>query len=120
MTIWKRFTFDSAHFLTGVPDGHKCARMHGHTYRLTVSITGEVDERGMIIEYAELAAAVEPVVAQVDHYTLNDIPGLENPTTEVLAPWLWDRIAAALPGFMIAVEVEESSTTGCVYSGPGK
>lgn len=115
MTIYKRFTFDSAHRLTRVPEGHKCATMHGHTYVLIVYVEGEPDESGMIIDYAELAAAVEPVVALVDHQTLNEIEGLENPTTEVLAPWLWERISSALIGYRIWVEVKESSTTGCVY-----
>lgn len=117
MTIYKEFTFDSAHRLTRVPAGHKCAQMHGHTYRLIVSIHGEPDESGMIIDYADLAAAVESVVRQVDHQTLNDIHGLENPTTEVVAPWLWRRIYAALPTHHMTLELKESSTTGCIYDG---
>lgn len=117
MTIYKEFTFDAAHKLTRVPAGHKCARMHGHTYRLIVSIEGEPDESGMIIDYADLAAAVEPILAQVDHHTLNDLHGLENPTTEVVAPWLWRRIHAALPKHVMTVELKESSSTGCVYDG---
>lgn len=116
MKIYKEFTFDSAHKLTRVPAGHKCANMHGHTYRLIVYISGEVDERGMVIDYAELAAAVAPILAQIDHQTLNDIHGLENPTTEVLAPWIWRRIHAALPNYAIDIEVKESSTTGCFCS----
>lgn len=118
MIIYKEFTFDSAHRLTRVPADHKCATMHGHTYRLIVSIHGEPDDRGMVIDYAELANAVGPIVASVDHQTLNQIYGLENPTTEVLAPWLWRRINAALPDYQMSVEVKESSTTGCIYSGP--
>lgn len=117
MRIYKDFTFDSAHKLTRVPAGHKCANMHGHTYVLRVFITGEPDDRGMLIDYAELADALAPIIKQVDHQTLNDIHGLDNPTTEVLAPWLWRRIKAALPDYDIAVEVKESSTTGCYYDG---
>ncbi len=118
MTIYKEFTFDSAHKLTRVPAGHKCANMHGHTYRLIVSIHGEPDETGMLIDYADLAAAVAPIILQVDHQTLNDLHGLENPTTEVVAPWLWRRIHAALPEHKMTVELKESSTTGCIYAGP--
>jgi len=116
VTIYKSFKFDSAHRLTGVPPDHKCAAMHGHTYELIVYITGKVDASGMVIDYADLAAAVEPILRQIDHKVLNDVHGLHNPTTEVLAPWLWRRVAAALPGHPdMSVEVKESSTTGCFY-----
>lgn len=115
MTIYKSFTFDSAHKLTKVPAGHKCATMHGHTYQLTVFVAGEPDESGMLIDYADLAGAVAPIVAQLDHQTLNDIHGLHNPTTEVLAPWIGLRVRAALPGRDISIEVKESSTTGCLW-----
>lgn len=115
MTIYKSFTFDAAHKLTRVPAGHKCANMHGHSYVLIVYVTGEADENGMIIDYGDLAAAVAPIVAQLDHQTLNDIHGLHNPTTEVLAPWIGRRVCAALPGFAIRVEVKESFTTGCTW-----
>lgn len=120
MTIYKEFTFDSAHKLTRVPADHKCATMHGHTYRLIVSVHGEPDDRGMIIDYAELTDAIAPILRQLDHQTLNGIHGLDNPTTEVLAPWIWRRLHAALPDYKISVEVKESSTTGCIYGGPRK
>lgn len=116
MTIYKSFTFDSAHRLTKVPADHKCATMHGHTYILIVFVTGEPGSAGMIIDYADLARAVEPIVRQVDHKTLNEIHGLENPTTEVLAPWLGRQISAALPECRIHIELKESSTTGCTWN----
>jgi 6-pyruvoyltetrahydropterin/6-carboxytetrahydropterin synthase len=117
LRIYKDFTFDAAHRLTLVPPEHKCATMHGHTYRLRVFVTGPTDAKGMVIDYAELATVVEPLVAQVDHQTLNNVAGLENPTTEVLVVWLWRQINAALREYTIAVEVKESSTTGCYYDG---
>lgn len=114
VTICKRFDFDAAHFLPNVKDGHKCKRLHGHTYRVDVFCRGEIDARGMVCDYAEIAEAWQHLDALLDHRLLNDVPGLENPTTEVLAPWILMRLksaAAHLPIFK--VRVYESSTTWC-------
>ena len=107
--ICKRFDFDAAHFLPNVPDGHKCKRMHGHTYVVEVRLKNNLDHRGFVADYAEIADFVNPVIARLDHYTLNDIEGLENPTTEVLCWWIWDNLRG-LDG-LCAVRVYESSTT---------
>lgn len=116
MEIYKAFTFDAAHRLTGVPKGHKCARLHGHTYALIVYCGGEPDAAtGMIVDYADMAAVVERRLASIDHHYLNNIPGLENPTTENLCRWLWPRLKAELPQ-LSRIELKESSTTGCIYS----
>lgn len=112
VTICKRFDFDAAHWLTGVPSDHKCARLHGHTYRVDVMLRGELDSRGMVVDYAEVAQAWQPLHDALDHRCLNDIPGLENPTTEHLAPWIVARLKTALPQ-LCAVRVWESSTTWC-------
>lgn len=117
-TISKAFTFDAAHRLPHVPEGHKCGRMHGHTYRLTVSLSGPViedgPEAGMVYEYGALADLVRPIVEELDHHTLNEIQGLANPTTEVLAAWVYGRLAHAFPArFELAIEVAESVTTTC-------
>ncbi len=112
--IYKDFHFDAAHWLPGVPDTHKCHRLHGHTYRLRVWCAGEVGESGMIVDYAEIATAVRPVLGRVDHRLLNDVPGLENPTTEVLAAWFYDELKRRLPE-LAGIEVAESATTGCLY-----
>lgn len=112
LTISKQFDFDAAHFLPKVEDGHKCKRLHGHTYRVEIGCTGEIDDRGMICDYAEIASAWRPIEGQLDHYCLNDIAGLENPTTEILSVWILTRIKTALP--MVAwVRVYESATTWC-------
>ena len=113
--ISKSFDFDAAHFLPNVPDGHKCKRMHGHTYRVEVRASGELDERGFVVDYAELAAAWWPIHAVIDHRLLNEVPGLENPTTEVLAPWILERFTAAI-WQVEAVRVYESSSTWCEVS----
>lgn len=90
------YSFEAAHHLPNLPDGHKCKRLHGHSYRVEVSVEGPLDQRGFVIDYAELDAAVKPLIEQLDHRLLNEIDGLENPTSEIVALWLKDRIAAAL------------------------
>ncbi|MFC6881535.1 MULTISPECIES: 6-carboxytetrahydropterin synthase QueD [Actinomadura] len=116
MEIFREFTFEAAHRLPNVPDGHKCARLHGHSYRVEVHVSGEVDPvMGWLMDFAEIKAAVKPVIDRLDHYYLNEVPGLENPTSEQLAKWIWDQLAARLP--LSAVMVRETCTSGCVYRG---
>jgi 6-pyruvoyltetrahydropterin/6-carboxytetrahydropterin synthase len=114
LKIYKDFTFDSAHFLPLVEDGHKCKRLHGHTYRLRVWCSGPLSEHGWIVDYEDIAAAVRPILGILDHHLLNDVPGLENPTTENVAPWIYKRIKPMLPA-LTAIELAESVTTGCVF-----
>lgn len=117
MIIYKQFSFDSAHFLPNVPKGHKCGNMHGHTYLLTVYIEGIPDqESGWIIDYADLKKAIKPVIDQLDHHLLNDIPGLENPTSENLSIWLWNNIKPLVPG-LNKIELKETPTSGVIYEG---
>lgn len=117
MEIFKDFHFEAAHRLPNVPEGHKCARLHGHSFHLRVSVNGEATEpSGWVMDFAELKAVVKPVVARLDHYYLNQIPGLENPTSENLARWLWRELTPVLPG-LCEVEVRETCTSGCRYRG---
>lgn len=117
MELFKEFGFESAHSLPNVPEGHKCARMHGHSFRVRVSIEGPVgDESGWVMDFADLKESVQPTIDALDHRVLNDIEGLDNPTSEVLARWIWDRISSELPS-LAAVEVRETCTNGCVYRG---
>lgn len=119
MMIYKEFVFDAAHRLTRVPASHKCSQLHGHTYRLTVFVSGSPDHRGFCggADYAEINDSVRRILVHLDHRYLNDIDTrLENPTTEVLALWLWPRIKAELPG-LARIEIRESATTGCIYEG---
>lgn len=94
MRIAARYEFEAAHQLPRLPDGHKCKRLHGHNYKVEVSIEGEPDERGFVMDYAELDAIVQPIINQLDHRYLNDIEGLQNPTSEVLVMWLRQRMAS--------------------------
>lgn len=118
MEIYKDFTFEAAHRLPNVPEGHKCARLHGHSFRVRLQVGGEVGaESGWVMDFAQLKDAWRPLHALLDHNYLNDVPGLENPTSERLAVWIWERLLPTLPG-MTAVRVRETCTSGCVYRGP--
>ena len=117
MEIYKEFSFDSAHYLPHVPDGHKCKNMHGHTYRLRVFIKGELDPRlGWIMDFKELKDALAPVMEQLDHKLINEIKGLENPTAENITVWIWNTIKPLLP-LLSNIELYETPTTGVIYKG---
>ncbi|MCG2878119.1 6-carboxytetrahydropterin synthase QueD, partial [Obesumbacterium proteus] len=107
-TLFKDFQFEAAHHLPHVPEGHKCGRLHGHSFLVRIEITGEVDAyTGWVMDFAELKAAFKPILDRLDHYYLNDIPGLENPTSEVLAQWIWQQLKHELP-LLRAVLVKET------------
>lgn len=117
MEIFKEFTIEAAHRLPNVPPGHKCGRLHGHSFRIEIHVCGPVDPAmGWVIDFAEIKSAFKPVEEAIDHRFLNDVPGLENPTSENLARWIWDQTAPALP-ILSKVVVRETCTTGCVYEG---
>jgi 6-pyruvoyltetrahydropterin/6-carboxytetrahydropterin synthase len=118
MEIFKEFTIEAAHRLPNVPEGHKCGRLHGHSFRIEVHVTGSLGETsGWVMDFAEIKAAFAPIEKQLDHNYLNEIPGLENPTSEVLARWVWDRLVGDLPA-LSSVVVRETCTSGCIYRGP--
>lgn len=117
MLIFKDFTFDSAHFLPRLPATHKCASLHGHTYLLRVYVEGTPSEQlGWIIDFNELKAKVKPTLELLDHKCLNTVPGLENPTCELIAIWLWEQLKPKLPG-LIRIKLQETPTSGVVYEG---
>jgi 6-pyruvoyltetrahydropterin/6-carboxytetrahydropterin synthase len=117
MEIFKEFTFEAAHRLPNVPDGHKCARLHGHSFRVRVHVSGPVvPESGWVLDFAEIKSAFEPLAAVLDHSYLNEIPDLGNPTSEEIARWIWDRLRPSLPG-LCRVVVQETCTTGAIYDG---
>lgn len=119
MDLFADFTFEAAHRLPNVPPGHKCERLHGHSFRVRVTVAGPIHPTlGWVIDFADLKQAFAPLHDRLDHRYLNEIEGLENPTSEVLAQWIWDRLAPELPG-LSQVEVRETCTTGCAYRGPG-
>ncbi len=117
MTIFRQFTFDSAHFLPNVPPEHKCRGMHGHTYKLTIFMTGEPDEHlGWVMDFAVVKKIMEPILEQVDHKLLNDIKGLENPTCELLAKWLWGKVKLEIP-ILSKLELYETPKSGVIMEG---
>lgn len=117
MEVFKEFSFEAAHLLPHVPDGHKCKRLHGHTFYVRLTVSGEVDPaRGWVMDFADIKQAFQPVYERLDHYYLNEIPGLENPTSENLARWIWAELKGALPQ-LSAVEIRETCTSGCLFRG---
>ena len=117
MKIFKRFTFDSAHFLPHVPDGHKCKEIHGHTYSLTVYLEGELEDKlDWVMDFADLKGVIDPIIKIIDHKLMNEIEGLENPTCEIIAVWLWNRIKPSIPQ-LTKVELHETPTSGAIYEG---
>jgi 6-pyruvoyltetrahydropterin/6-carboxytetrahydropterin synthase len=112
-----QFRFEAAHRLPHVPPGHKCARLHGHSFKVEVAVEGPVDPAtGWLIDFDELVRLWEPVHAVLDHHYLNEIPGLENPTSELLARFVWDRLKPALPP-LAGVTVFETCEARCEYAG---
>lgn len=117
MDIFKAFTIESAHRLPNVPAGHKCARLHGHSFRIELHVSGPIDPHfGWVLDFAEIKATFQPLYDQLDHHYLNDIDGLDNPTSENLARWIWTRLKPQLP-LLTEVVVHETCTSGCRYCG---
>ena len=115
--LTKQFHFEAAHDLPTFPEGHKCRRLHGHSFRFDVIVEGEVDpQKGYLIDYGDIKIAAEPIVRRLDHFYLNQIEGLENPTAENLARWIWNNLKPSLPQ-LTAITVHETCTSACEYRG---
>ncbi len=118
MEIFKVFMVEAAHRLPNVPPGHKCARLHGHSFRIELKVEGEPGaDTGWIMDFGDVKAAFQPIYDRLDHHYLNDIPGLENPTSETLAAWIWNELKPSLPA-LSEVTIHETCTSGCRYRGP--
>ncbi len=117
MDVFRVFQIEAAHRLPHVPAGHKCARIHGHSFRIEVHVSGEVGElTGWVMDFADLRQAFQPLFDQLDHRYLNEIEGLENPTSENLARWIWPRLQEHLP-LLSKIVVQETCNAGCIYTG---
>lgn len=117
--MYKKYRVEAAHRLTHVPPDHKCARLHGHSFKIEVRVSGAVgEESGWLMDFAEITAAISPIIDCLDHSYLNEIEGLENPTSENLCIWIWARLKPTLPG-LSEVRISETCTAGCIYTGSG-
>jgi 6-pyruvoyltetrahydropterin/6-carboxytetrahydropterin synthase len=113
----KTFQFEAAHLLPRLPKSHKCRRLHGHSFRVEVVVCGELDPRlGWVMDYGGISDAFKPIWRRLDHHYLNEIPGLENPTSENLAGWIWKRLKPRLP-LLTEIVVAETCLSRCVYRG---
>lgn len=117
MDIFRVFQLEAAHWLPNVPAGHKCARLHGHSFRIEIHVSGPVKKHeGWVMDFADLRGFFQPVFDQLDHHCLNEIEGLENPTSENLARWIWRQLAPSLQG-LSKIVVQETCNAGCIYRG---
>ncbi len=116
--IIKEFRFEAAHFLPRVPADHKCRRMHGHSFRFEIKLVGPVDqESGWLMDFGDISRVVRPVVdSELDHRLLNDVDGLENPTSEEISIWLWKRLKPSMP-LLTEITVHETCNSRCIYRG---
>ncbi len=119
--ITKEFRFESAHYLPNMPDGHKCRRMHGHSFKVGVKVKGKADAfTGVVMDFAEIKAIVKPLIEMLDHYVINEVGAengsvlLQNPTSENLAKWFYESLKNQLPG-LFSIEVHETCTSYCEY-----
>jgi 6-pyruvoyltetrahydropterin/6-carboxytetrahydropterin synthase len=117
MEIFKEFSIEAAHWLPNVPAGHKCGRLHGHSFHIELHVSGPVDPKlGWVLDFADIKKAFKGIEDQIDHRCLNEVAGLENPTSENLCRWLWQKLKPELPT-LSKIVVRETCTSGCIYSG---
>ncbi len=115
--LTRELRFEAAHLLPNAPEGHKCRRLHGHSFKVELTVEGEVDPKtGWFLDYGVIGSIADPVRARLDHYYLNEIPGLENPTSEHIARWIWERMKPSLPS-LVKVTVYETCESRCEYEG---
>ena len=115
--LTRDFTFEAAHLLPRAPEGHKCRRLHGHSFRVEVVVEGEVDPiSGWLVDYGEIKDVVEPIRLRLDHYYLNEIAGLDNPTSENLSAWIWKGLKPRLPS-LVRLVIHETCEARCEYEG---
>jgi len=115
MELRKTFQFEAAHLLPLLPKSHKCRRLHGHSFVVEIVIAGECDPKlGWLMDYADITEAFKPIWKRLDHFYLNEVPGLENPTRENIAAWIWRKLKPKLP-LLTEIVVAETCTARCAY-----
>ena len=117
MNVFKTFTIEAARSLPNLPDGHPCKNIHGHSFKITITVTGNVDNKtGFVMDFGDIDETFNPLLSKLDHSYLNDIEGLENPSSENVCQWIWERLAPSLPG-LSQIDIKETDSTGCTYKG---
>ena len=117
MIVYKKFTIESARSLPNLPDNHPCKRVHGHSFKIIISLKGSINKKtGFVIDFSDIEKAFNPIKSRLDHVYLNDVEGLENPSSENICIWIWKKIKSKLPGLHM-IEIKETMTTGCKYRG---
>ena len=117
LELRKTYQFEAAHLLPHLPESHKCRRLHGHSFTVDIVIRGECDPNlGWVMDYADITKAFNPLWEKLDHRYLNEVPGLENPTSENIAQWIWGKLKPRLP-LLTQVVVAETCTARCAFSG---
>ena len=117
MEVYKIFKIESARSLPNLPDGHPCKNIHGHSFKIKISVNGNVDEKtGFVMDFSEIDSAFSPIFKMIDHAYLNELEGLTNPSSENLCKWIWDQLIDSLPD-LNRIEIKETESTGCVYEG---
>ena len=117
MIVYKKFNIESARSLPNVPENHPCNRLHGHSFKIIISVEGQIDEQsGFVIDFQEIENAFNPIKGILDHSYLNDIEGLSNPTSENICIWIWNKIESSIPD-ICEIEIKETDSTGCKYKG---
>ena len=117
MDVNKTFSIEAARSLPNLPEGHPCKNVHGHSFKITLAISGDVDDHtGFVIDFGDIDAAFKPIHDQIDHSYLNKIDGLDNPSSENLCKWIWAELIPSLPG-LSQIEIKETDSTGCIYKG---
>ena len=118
MKIFKDFTFEAAHKLPLVPQDHKCFNLHGHSFKVRVCVEGPLDSFGWVMDFSQVKSICSPIINSLDHTYLNEIQGLENPTSENISVWLWQKLKPSLDG-LESIEIMETCNSGCIYNGKG-
>jgi len=119
MEVYKTFSVESARSLPHLPDGHPCKSVHGHSFKITITVNGQVNEdTGFVMDFSDIDSVFAPIHSMIDHAYLNDIEGLQNPSSENLCRWIWSRLSTSLPG-LTKIEIRETESTGCIYKGEG-
>ena len=117
MEVYKIFAIEAARSLPNLPDNHPCKNVHGHSFKIIITVDGAIQKvSGFVMDFSDIDIAFKSIFKILDHSYLNDIKGLENPSSENLCKWIWERLSNTLPTLK-KIEIKETDLTGCIYKG---